>query len=537
MSVFDSLQVASCRILPVFPSRIIFPCTDIEKITGYSAEILAVSGVYETYIHPQDLSPREIAIHHAIWNSDSYTAEYQFRHGDGTLHRFIEKGKACNSCGDVWIDLIIIDVTPLDRHLQSLQQEKNLFKQTFDAFPDPVAVMDLNRCLLQINPAMASLMGSSPEECIGLSCNSSLPESDCLSSTSPSFLCTSDLKNQRQEVFEPRINATFHVTTSLIPDTQGNPLGCVYTAHDISETKKYEQYLVHLLSQVKEKVEECNSIITVLNGVNDELDDEVIKRAYEVEQLSGKLQEQNRLVEQLITQKELFITQLAHDLRTPLTPVMVMLPLLSEGIADPDSRELLSIFQTSIEYLQMMVDGIIQYANLNQMSVIEDYEIFDLSDLISASLKQHSFLLIQKEITVIDDIPEGISVMLSKSQAPVLFRNLITNSIQFNAYRGKILIHGDMQDDWVTLSFTDTGVGIPREMLITMWDEFSTGDTSRRDPLSKGLGLPLVKQIVNLHGGSIIGISDGIGTGATFTLTLPRYPGNQGMSRELCQET
>jgi PAS domain S-box-containing protein len=537
MSVFDSLQVASCRILPVFPSRIIFPCTDIEKITGYNAEVLAVSGVYETYIHPSDLSPREIAIHHAIWNSDSYTAEYQFRHGDGTLHRFIEKGKACTSCGDVWIDLTIIDVTPLANHLESLEQEKYLLKQAFDAIPDPIAVMDPNYCILQVNPAMASLMGSSPEKCIGQSCNSPLPESDCLSSTSPSFLYMLDLKTQRQEVFEPRMGATFQVTTSLLPDGQGNLLGCLYTAHDISETKKNEQHLLHSLSQVKEKSEEINSTITVLNGVKDELKEEIGKRTSEVEQLSGKLQEQHRFIEQLLAQKELFITQLAHDLRTPLTPVIAMLPLLSEGIADPDSKELLSIFQTSIEYLQKMVDGIIQYANLNHMSGIEDYEIFDLSDLISASLKQHSFLLIQKEITVIEDIPEGISVMLSKSQAPVLFRNLITNSIQFNAYRGKIFIHGDIQNDWITLSFTDTGVGIPRDMLITMWDEFSTGDTSRRDPLSKGLGLPLVKQIVNLHGGSINGISDGIGTGATFTLTLPRYPGNQRIGREICTET
>ena len=284
------------------------------------------------------------------------------------------------------------------------------------------------------------------------------------------------------------------------------------------------------MSQIKEKLQELEVVLCTLDGVNGDLEQEALNRASEIDTLSVKIQERNQLVEHLLRQKDLFITQLAHDLRTPLTPVVAMLPLLIEGIHDPDSQELLNIFYSSIEHLQKMVDEIIHYATLNQMTAIDDYQVFDLYELITDTLAMDSYFLEQKEVSVQNSIPEGVRLSLSKSLAPVIFRNLIANAVQFNAFRGSITIQSVVQKGWITISITDTGVGMSEDVLSSIWDEFSTGDKSRRDPSSKGLGLPIVKRIVTMHGGSIIAMSNGIGTGATFTLTLPQ-------SQDLIQAT
>lgn len=115
----------------------------------------------------------------------------------------------------------------------------------------------------------------------------------------------------------------------------------------------------------------------------------------------------------------------------------------------------------------------------------------------------------------------GSDLTLSRSQAYQLFNNLINNAVQYNAYKGRVIIESGSDKKWVSVRNTDIGVGIPEDRLEQIWDEFSTSDAARRDPELKGMGLLIAIRIVSLHGGIIEVSSRGTGKGTSFRLRLP----------------
>ncbi|HWQ64718.1 MAG TPA: PAS domain S-box protein, partial [Methanospirillum sp.] len=99
---------------------------------------------------------------------------------------------------------------------------------------------------------------------------------------------------------------------------------------------------------------------------NDELTLHIVDIEAKIREYTDDLEDKTDEIQQLLKQKDEFIYQLAHDLRTPLTPVVAMLPLLKAGIQDHDAKALLDIFNKSIQYLQKMVENIIYYSQLNK---------------------------------------------------------------------------------------------------------------------------------------------------------------------------
>lgn len=251
-----------------------------------------------------------------------------------------------------------------------------------------------------------------------------------------------------------------------------------------------------------------------LATVNENLKEQVRERTRD-------LIESEEHIELLLKQKDQFIYQLAHDLRTPLTPVVAMLPLLSIGIQDPDARQLLDIFSKSIENLQKMAEDILFYAQINQQFSINDYAEYFLMDLVSDAFEANSFLIEQKELTIKSLIPSDLRIRLSRSQAHQLFGNLINNAVKYNLFKGNVLVEASTDKKWVLVQISDTGIGITEERLEQIWDEMSTGDKARKDPESKGMGLPIVRRIITLHKGTVTVSSQGTGKGTTFRLRLP----------------
>ena len=233
------------------------------------------------------------------------------------------------------------------------------------------------------------------------------------------------------------------------------------------------------------------------------------------------LQEQTRQVEQLSEQKDLFLNQLAHDLRTPLTPIIGMAPYLLEGITDPDARELITIFLKSIQYLQKISEDILVTTSLNRANYIDSFETYDLSDLIADAIGANQYLADQKELNFVNTVIPGTALSLSKTYANLLFRNIINNAVKYNTPRGTVTISPSFKERTVVISITDTGIGISPDIQNKIWDELYIGDLSRNDPLSKGLGLPIGKRIIELHHGTVEVFSKGYVKGSTFTVILP----------------
>ncbi|MFH0966428.1 MAG: ATP-binding protein, partial [Methanobacteriota archaeon] len=310
------------------------------------------------------------------------------------------------------------------------------------------------------------------------------------------------------------------IARSRVNDPRIN--GVIFNIRDVSRIREMEREIQEYMEELEHQNQTLQEMQTQLTDLNTDLEKKVVERTGEIRALNEKMSERNRQVERLSEQKDLFLYQLAHDLRTPLTPIIGMGPFLMEGISDPDAKELIQIFLSSIQYLQKMTEDILTNAQLNRIDALDSYEPYDLCSLLSDALEVNKFLFDQKGLTIINEIPPGLFVSFSRPYANLVFRNLINNAVKFNSPKGTIKVSVTVTAKMVSVSVSDTGIGISPKLQEHIWDELYTGDNARRDPLSKGFGLSIVKRIIVLHGGSIEVRSKGHLKGTTFIVHLPK---------------
>jgi len=262
-----------------------------------------------------------------------------------------------------------------------------------------------------------------------------------------------------------------------------------------------------------------------------DLEGRVSEDTVEICKLNEELKERAQKVESLLIQKDQFIYQLAHDLRTPLTPMVAILPLVKEAVSDPDSQSLLDMFQKSLRYMEQMVEDIMELIRLNSYHTIDDVEEMNLKSLIDEEIQANSFMADEKELVFYNHVPPEVSLHLSRVYSHQLFRNLINNAVKFNAFKGTVTIRYHETPTGHEISIQDTGIGIHPGDIHRIWDEFFISDASRHDPESKGLGLSIVRKIVDLHGGTISVDSPGTGKGATFTVMLPKRQNDKKLKK------
>ena len=412
----------------------------------------------------------------------------------------------------------IQDVTDLHNARDTNHRDEERFRLLIKNPSEIVTVMDKEKIFRYASESIHQVTGFQPEEIIN---KPFIPQMiypddyETVSRTLDDLIATPG--GQRRMVYRHRHKNDGYIYletigTNLLDDPAIN--GIILCSRDFTDVKRAEERLLTSLAEIKDKNKNLEAMRAELNQVNGRLEDAVYERTRDLE-------ESKEHIKQLLIQKDQFIYQLAHDLRTPLTPVVAMLPLLIIGITDPDAKSLLEIFNKSIQYLQKMVEDIIIYSQLNRQYSVTDYAEFSLQDLITDAVDSNSFPAEEKEITFIREIQDDITIRLSKSHSRQLFRNLVNNAVKYNSFKGKVTITGRNEKDGVTVTISDTGTGINPDVMDKIWDEFTTGDASRRDPESKGLGLPIVRRIVVLHGGTIRCFSEGTGKGTTFTLFIP----------------
>lgn len=450
----------------------------------------------------------------------------RYEHPDGRVRwlNVIANPEPAGKGDETRIHGTIQDITELHQIQENLRRDEERLRLLVRNSSDIITVMDRDKTCRYMSDSVERVIGFRPEDFINQPFTPQMIYPDDYAGVAgllDELIATPG--SQRRLVYRHRHKTDGYVYletigTNLLDDPVIN--GIILNSRDFSEIKKAEEKLLSSLAEIKERNRDLEEIRAQMIRVNDGLEERVRERTRDLE-------ESKEQVEQLLIQKDQFIYQIAHDLRTPLTPIVAMLPLLIIGITDPDSKSLLEIFHKSIQYLQKMVEDIVLYTQLNRQYSITDYAEYNLHSLITSAVEANSFPAEQKEITIITDIPEEISIRLSKSHASQLFRNLINNAVKYNNFKGSISITAIEEREGVTVSIQDTGIGIDSELMDKIWDEFTTGDPARRDPEAKGLGLAIVRRIIVLHGGRIQCSSEGTGKGTTFTLYLPYHYNHQ----------
>ncbi len=217
-----------------------------------------------------------------------------------------------------------------------------------------------------------------------------------------------------------------------------------------------------------------------------------------------------------------FVNNVSHELRTPLASIKALVETLREGALEdpPAARHFLERIEIEVDTLIQMVQELLELARLESGRAVLNLQMVDLASVIMPAVDR---LLPQAEragLRVVLDIPSGLpSVRIDPSLFQQVITNLVHNAIKFTLAGGEIRVTAHASEKEITVAVSDTGIGIPKEDLLRIFERFYKADRSRAGG-GTGLGLAIAKHVVLSHGGRIWAESQE-GSGSTFYLTIP----------------
>lgn len=243
----------------------------------------------------------------------------------------------------------------------------------------------------------------------------------------------------------------------------------------------------------------------------------------EREQLLVREQEARQAAEQTNRIKDNFLAVLSHELRTPLNPIIGWSQiLLSKQLDETKTKWAYETIQRNAKLQIQLIDDLLDVAKILRGKLVIEESPITLSQVIEAAIEVVRTSAEAKSIALQFDPIADPQVKGSDARLQQIVWNLLSNAIKFTPTGGRIDISLDSTDSQAVITVTDTGKGIQPEFIPHLFESFRQEDTSiTRQHGGLGLGLSIVKYLVDAHGGTITASSEGEGKGATFTITLP----------------
>ncbi len=222
----------------------------------------------------------------------------------------------------------------------------------------------------------------------------------------------------------------------------------------------------------------------------------------------------------LNSQKDGFITMLSHDLRTPLTPLTILLPMIRKRVEDHELIKLVDICCKSSASIRKLTDKARMLVTLFDKINRGALENVALVSVVEQSLVENAEILTHKKIIFRNDINTAVAVQAIPVQLKELFANLLSNAVRFSSEGGIIRISAEQKNGTVTVAVHDDGIGLEHDHLERIFDEFFKADESRHELDAPGLGLAICRRIVRNHHGRIWAESPGLGKGTTIKFSI-----------------
>ena len=402
-----------------------------------------------------------------------------------------------------------VDITKQKR----LEKNYKKFKTISDKADYGSFIHTLDGNLLYTNESFARIYGYNPTEVIGQ--NMSMFFQKDKQDEIKDFLL--ELKNKGNVVGREFVHVRrdkslvpLLVTSTVIHDDDFPDSFAAGTVVEISDIKEAQR-------KIKENAEK-------LKAMNDELQHARDQLSVLNKDLERKVEERTNEIKKLLKQKDDFINQLGHDLKTPLTPMMVLLPLINNRVCDDKGKEYLSVVEKNIRFMKELVNKTVDLAKLNSDRTLFEFQSIDIAKLIEEVLQNNQVLFENNHVSIVNNIMDQLFVKGNSILLNQLYSNLISNAVKFMPLDGGIITLDAHEDDnMIIVSVKDTGIGISKEQIDHIFDEFYKADESRHDLDSSGLGLSISKKIVEKHGGKITVESQGKGNGTTFHVMLKKY--------------
>jgi PAS domain S-box-containing protein len=221
--------------------------------------------------------------------------------------------------------------------------------------------------------------------------------------------------------------------------------------------------------------------------------------------------------------KDEFLAMLGHELRNPLSPILTALQLMRLRGTDGSERER-TVIERQVTHLTRLVDDLLDVSRIARGKVELKEELVELAEVVANAVEMASPLLEQRTHTLDLQVPRsGLPVRGDATRLSQVISNLLTNAAKYTAAGGHITVRGTEEQDQVVLRVRDTGIGISPDVLPHVFDLF----VQERQALDRsqgglGLGLTIVRNLVEHHGGTVSAYSQGRGAGSEFVVRLPK---------------
>ncbi len=285
-------------------------------------------------------------------------------------------------------------------------------------------------------------------------------------------------------IFESELNyrgaGTRYVSATYVPrlSPQAEVSGFVAVVSDLSERKRLEDNLARLYCEAREA-----------NQIKDE-----------------------------------FLMTVSHELRTPLNAILGWVQILRKDILPPEkARQALETIERNARAQNQLIEDILDVSRIITGKLKLEMRPVELSPVVAVALDAVRLTAAAKQITLISHLDDQAGVVQGDiNRLQQVLWNLFSNAVKFTPTGGRIEVRTERTGAHVIISVSDTGIGIAPEFLPHIFERFRQVDsTTTRQHSGLGLGLAIVRHLVEMHGGTIDAASPGLGQGAVFTVTLP----------------
>ncbi len=273
-------------------------------------------------------------------------------------------------------------------------------------------------------------------------------------------------------------------------------------------------------------------ILTVEQGLEKRRLSLETKRLQNIEKEAEGLLRTKQDMERLDEMKSTFMLTVAHELRAPVSSALSLLRTLLHGLAGELGEKqslIMGRIEIRLEMLIELINDLIELAASKTPALAESHESIAVQPLLEKLVKHFSTEADSKSLTLNLQVPRDlVYVQATQDGLEKIFTNLIHNAIKYTPAHGRIEVALDVREGTIEITVSDSGIGIPEEDILRLWDEFFRAKNARASGISgTGLGLSIVKQYVEEFAGTV-GVESVENEGSTFTISLPiaNHPSN-----------
>jgi len=466
-----------------------FMSKNIEAILGYKAEeFLSIPGFWANHIHPED-APRVFADLSAFFEHDNHQHEYRFLHHDGHYIWMRDELRLVRDEQGIPTEIVgyFADISDLKRAESALKRQL----AAIEAAIDGIAIIQEDG-YLYLNQAHLELFGyDRPIELLGKSWKL--------------LYSTEELERLEREVFPVLGRDRAWQGEAIATRKDGSTF-----AEELSLTLTEDELLICVCRDISDR-----------------------------KQYEAKLQQSNQELIRATRLKDEFLANMSHELRTPLNAILGMSEGLQEGVFgivnEPQIKALQTIDRSGSHLLELIND-ILDIAKIESGQMELDCTLVSVNHLCQSSLAFIQQQAMQKRIQLVVEQPLNLpDLLIDERRIRQVLINLLNNAVKFTPAGGRISLVVSCQQGWgdldsadcprqflvkdiLRIAVIDTGIGIAPEDINKLFQPFIQIDSAlNREYTGTGLGLALVKRIVELHGGRVLLTSE-VGVGSCFAI-------------------